>query len=119
LEEEIAEEKDVGGLEALTQAYGQLEEKYAQHGGYTLEVQAKTILFGLGFSEQDLFRTTREFSGGWLTRLALAKILLANPDLLLLDEPTNHLDLEALIWLEEFLKEYTGAVVVVSTIGTS
>jgi ATP-binding cassette, subfamily F, member 3 len=114
LEEEIAEEKDAGGLEALTQAYGQLEEKYAQHGGYALEVQAKTILFGLGFSEQDLFRTTGEFSGGWLTRLALAKILLANPDLLLLDEPTNHLDLEALIWLEEFLKEYTGAVVVVS-----
>ena len=114
LEEEIAEEKDFHTLETLARAHGQLEERYARQGGYTLENQAKAILFGLGFREADLLRSTEELSGGWLMRLALAKILLASPDLLLLDEPTNHLDLESLIWLEEFLATYLGSVVAVS-----
>jgi ATP-binding cassette subfamily F protein 3 len=114
LEEDIAEEKDTQNLEALAKAYGQLEERYAREGGYSLEFRAKAILFGLGFREGDLHRTTEELSGGWLMRLTLAKILLSNPDLLLLDEPTNHLDLESLIWLEEFLAETMGTVVVVS-----
>jgi len=114
LEEDIAEEKDAQNLEALAKAYGQLEERYARQGGYSLEYQAKAILFGLGFREGDLHRSTEELSGGWLMRLTLAKILLSNPDLLLLDEPTNHLDLESLIWLEEFLAETMGTVVVVS-----
>lgn len=114
LEEELSEEKDPPTLEILAQAYGQLEERYARQGGYTLEAQAKAILLGLGFRETDFHRPTGELSGGWLMRLALAKILLANPDLLLLDEPTNHLDLESLIWLENFLAEYMGTVVVVS-----
>ena len=114
LEEEIAEEKDAQTLEALAKAYGQLEERYARQGGYALESQAKAILLGLGFREQDFHRSTEELSGGWLMRLTLAKILLANPDLLLLDEPTNHLDLESLIWLEEFLAETMGTVVVVA-----
>jgi ATP-binding cassette subfamily F protein 3 len=114
LGEEIAEEKDTQTLEALAKAYGQLEERYARQGGYTLESQAKAILLGLGFKEQDFHRSTEELSGGWLMRLTLAKILLGNPDLLLLDEPTNHLDLESLIWLEEFLAETMGTVVVVA-----
>ena len=114
LEEDIAEEKDAQNLEALAKAYGQLEERYARQGGYSLEYQAKAILSGLGFREGDLHRSTEELSGGWLMRLTLAKILLSNPDLLLLDEPTNHLDLESLIWLEEFLAETMGTVVVVS-----
>lgn len=114
LEEEMSEEKDSQSLEALAKAYGQLEERYSRQGGYTLASQAKAILLGLGFREEDFHRSTEELSGGWLMRLALAKILLANPDLVLLDEPTNHLDLESLIWLEEFLGEYMGAVVVVS-----
>jgi ATP-binding cassette subfamily F protein 3 len=114
LQDEIAEEKDPQVLETLARAYGQLEERYARQGGYTLESQAKAILLGLGFRERDFHRSTEELSGGWLMRLALAKILLANPDLVLLDEPTNHLDLESLIWMEDFLADYLGSVVVVS-----
>ena len=114
LQEEIDEEKDPQALEALAHAYGQLEEKYARRGGYTLESQAKTILLGLGFKESDLGRSSEELSGGWLMRLSLAKILLASPDLLLLDEPTNHLDLESLIWVEGFLADYLGSVMMVS-----
>ena len=114
LREEIAEEKDPQALEALAHAYGQLEERYARKGGYTIESQAKAILLGLGFKEEDFTRSSEELSGGWLMRLSLAKILLASPDLLLLDEPTNHLDLESLIWLEEFLGDYLGSVMIVS-----
>jgi ATP-binding cassette subfamily F protein 3 len=114
LEEEISEEKDPETLEALAKAYGHLEERYARRGGYALESQAKAILQGLGFREKDFSRSSGELSGGWLMRLALAKILLANPDLLLLDEPTNHLDLQSLIWLEAFLGEYLGTIMIVS-----
>jgi len=114
LEEEIAEEKDPQVLEELVKAYGQMENDYAQRGGYSLAAQAKSILLGLGFPEADFDRWTKEFSGGWYMRVLLAKILLANPDLLLLDEPTNHLDLDTLIWLEKFLADYAGALVVVS-----
>jgi ATP-binding cassette subfamily F protein 3 len=114
LREEMAEEKDPHVLEALAQAYGHLEERYARKGGYTLESQARAILLGLGFKEGDFDRSSEELSGGWLMRLSLAKILLASPDLLLLDEPTNHLDLESLIWLEEFLADYPGSVLMVS-----
>ena len=114
LQEEISEEKDPETLEALAKAYGHLEERYARRGGYALESQAKAILQGLGFREEDFSRSSGELSGGWLMRLALAKILLANPDLLLLDEPTNHLDLQSLIWLEAFLGEYLGTIMIVS-----
>ncbi|MGB9700726.1 MAG: ABC-F family ATP-binding cassette domain-containing protein [Thermodesulfobacteriota bacterium] len=114
LEEEIAKEKDPQVLDELVKAYGQMENDYAQRGGYSLAAQAKNILLGLGFQEADFDRWTKEFSGGWYMRALLAKILLANPDLLLLDEPTNHLDLDSLIWLENFLADYAGALVVVS-----
>jgi ATP-binding cassette subfamily F protein 3 len=114
LQEEIAEEKDPQALEALAQAYGQLEERYARQGGYTIESQGKAILLGLGFKEEDFIRSSEELSGGWLMRLSLGKTLLASPDLLLLDEPTNHLDLESLIWLEQFLADYLGSVMMVS-----
>ena len=72
------------------------------------------MLFGLGFKEGDLDRDIAEFSGGWQMRLALAKLLLRQPDVLLLDEPTNHLDLESVTWLEGFLRAYEGAIVLVS-----
>jgi ATP-binding cassette subfamily F protein 3 len=98
----------------LAKEYGKLQERYTILGGYGLEAEAKRILQGLGFKERDFNRLTDELSGGWLMRIALAKILLQSPDLLLLDEPTNHLDLASLIWLEEFLVNYPGAMVIVS-----
>src|SRR5208337_864150 len=100
--------------ERLAKEYGKLQERYTLLGGYGLEAEAKRILQGLGFKEGDFDRLTDELSGGWLMRIALAKILLQSPDLLLLDEPTNHLDLVSLIWLEEFLTNYPGAMVIVS-----
>ncbi|MBI1823574.1 MAG: ABC-F family ATP-binding cassette domain-containing protein [Nitrospirae bacterium] len=114
LETEISDTKDPDELEKLVHYYGELQTRFENMGGYHLETEAKKILFGLSFKERDLNRQTDEFSGGWLMRLALAKLLLAGPDLLLLDEPTNHLDLESVLWLEAFLKKYEGAIVLIS-----
>ena len=114
LEEELSTLEDPGDQERLAKEYGKLQEHYTVLGGYGLEAEAKQILQGLGFKERDFLRPTDELSGGWLMRIALAKILLQSPDLLLLDEPTNHLDLESLIWLEEFLTNYPGAIVIIS-----
>ncbi len=114
LEEELSFIEDPKEQERLSKEYGKLQERYTILGGYGLEAEAKRILQGLGFREKDFGRQTGELSGGWLMRIALAKILLQSPDLLLLDEPTNHLDLTSLIWLEEFLVNYPGAMVIVS-----
>jgi len=114
LEEELLSIEDPKEQERLAKEYGKLQEKYTVLGGYGLEAEAKQILQGLGFKERDYDRATDELSGGWLMRIALSKILLQSPDLLLLDEPTNHLDLASLIWLEEFLFNYPGAMVIVS-----
>ncbi len=114
LEEELSSIDDPKKQERLAKEYGKLQERYTILGGYGLEAEAKRILQGLGFKERDFKRATDELSGGWLMRIALAKILLQSPDLLLLDEPTNHLDLASLIWLEEFLINYPGAMVIVS-----
>ncbi len=114
LEEELLSIEDPKEQERLAKEYGKLQERYTILGGYGLEAEAKQILQGLGFKERDFDRATDELSGGWLMRIALSKILLQSPDLLLLDEPTNHLDLASLIWLEEFLINYSGAMVIVS-----
>ena len=114
LEDELSFIEDPKEQERLAKEYGKLQERYTLLGGYGLEAEAKRILQGLGFKERDFDRLTDELSGGWLMRIALAKILLQSPDLLLLDEPTNHLDLASLIWLEEFLTNYPGAMVIVS-----
>ncbi len=91
-----------------------LEEQFRNRDGYALEAQAGTVLAGLGFPKQDWSRPIEEFSGGWQMRIALAKLLLERPDILLLDEPTNHLDLEARNWLEDYLKGYPAAFVLIS-----
>ena len=83
-------------------------------GGNTMQADAERVLKGLGFKTTDMDRLTDEFSGGWQMRIELAKMLLGRPDYLLLDEPTNHLDIESILWLENFLKDYPGAVVVIS-----
>ena len=100
--------------EAELAACGRARDMYESLGGYTLEPRVRSVLFGLGFKEEDLERSTTEFSGGWQMRIALAKLLIRNPEVLLLDEPTNHLDLERVKWLEGFLRGYAGTVVVVS-----
>jgi len=114
LEEEIAADPEGEEIPRLLEEYGRLTERFERLGGYTLESDARAVLMGLGFKESDMQRDTAEFSGGWLMRIALARLLLQHPDLLLLDEPTNHLDLESVTWLEGFMRGYDGAIVVVS-----
>lgn len=104
---------DDPGEEELA-ACGRARDIYESLGGYQLEAKVRSVIFGLGFKEVDLDRSTKEFSGGWQMRIALAKLLIRNPEVLLLDEPTNHLDLESVRWLEGFLRSYAGTVVVVS-----
>jgi len=91
-----------------------VHDRFNELGGYRLEAKAKQILAGLGFREKDFDRPAREMSGGWVMRAHLARLLTQEPDLLLLDEPTNHLDLEALLWFQEYLKTYPGAILVIS-----
>jgi ATP-binding cassette subfamily F protein 3 len=98
----------------LTQRQGRLHEVFDHMGGYELEPRAKKILHGLGFKEEDFHRQVEQLSGGWIMRVAMARILLSTPDLILLDEPTNHLDLESLIWMEHYLKQCPSALVLVS-----
>lgn len=95
-------------------SYGRARDQYEAMGGYQLESRVRSVLFGLGFGEDDMERMTSDFSGGWQMRIALAKLLTRNPEVLLLDEPTNHLDLESVKWLESFLRSYSGSVIVVS-----
>jgi ATP-binding cassette subfamily F protein 3 len=105
---------DGDDVETLTRRYGDLQHRFEALGGYRLETEARAIVGGLGFRADEISRPLAEFSGGWRMRAALARLLLLRPSVLLLDEPTNHLDLESLAWLESFLADYAGAVVVVS-----
>jgi ATP-binding cassette subfamily F protein 3 len=111
---ELSETDDPSHQAFLMRELGEIEAHYEHSGGYTVEFEAKTILSGLGFREDDFTRTLREFSGGWRMRAGLAKLLLVEPDILLLDEPTNHLDLDAIIWFEKYLHDYAGAVILIS-----
>ncbi len=99
---------------ALIQDLTDKQERYELLGGYNYQGDTEKILQGLGFQREDFDKLTDTFSGGWRMRIELAKLLLQNNDILLLDEPTNHLDIESIIWLENFLKSYAGAIVLVS-----
>ncbi len=103
-----------GEHELMLSRYSDLQDRFRLHDGYSIDLKIATVLQGLGFNPADLARPTETFSGGWQMRIALAKLLLARPNLLLLDEPTNHLDLEARNWLESYLHDYPHAVILVS-----
>lgn len=103
-------------VEALhpEEIHDDVHDRFNELGGYQLEAKAKQILAGLSFREQDLERPAREMSGGWVMRAHLARLLAMEPELLILDEPTNHLDLEALLWFQDYLRNYPGAILVIS-----
>ncbi|HEX6245776.1 MAG TPA: ATP-binding cassette domain-containing protein, partial [Polyangiales bacterium] len=101
-------------MEQLVERFGTVQARFDELGGYALEAEAREILAGLGFLPEVVDDDVGKLSGGWKMRVALARILLMRPDALLLDEPTNHLDLESILWLEQFLRGFTGGVVMTS-----
>jgi len=101
-------------MDAVVERYGEVQARFEELGGYELESKAREVLAGLSFSQEMMDGDVGSLSGGWKMRVALARILLMRPDAMLLDEPSNHLDLESLIWLEEFLKGYEGALLMTS-----
>ncbi len=112
--EEIGKELERTGDEKTLLEYTDRLHELETLGGYNIHHQTEEVLQGLGFSNEDLKRPYKEFSGGWRMRVLLAKMILQQPDLLLLDEPTNHLDLPSIEWLEKYLQHYKGSVVIVS-----
>jgi ATPase subunit of ABC transporter with duplicated ATPase domains len=103
-----------GELDKVLERFGEVQEEYEHLGGYTLEAQAREVLHGLGFKDDQIDGDVGALSGGWKMRVALARVLLGRPDVLLMDEPTNHLDLESIIWLEHFLKSFEGTLLMTS-----
>ncbi|WP_312622527.1 ATP-binding cassette domain-containing protein, partial [Agrobacterium pusense] len=101
-------------MDAIIERYGEVQARYEELDGYALEGRAREVLDGLSFSQEMMDGDVSKLSGGWKMRVALARILLMRPDVMLLDEPSNHLDLESLIWLEDFLKNYDGALLMTS-----
>ncbi len=112
--EKILHKLETEYSEGLVDKLTTLQEKFEQLDGYTMQAKAEEVLEGIGFSTADLHRPLKEFSGGWRMRVMLAKLLLEKPSLLMLDEPTNHLDLPSIEWVEDYLRNYDGAVVIVS-----
>lgn len=116
INEEIASRTDYESkaYHDLLDKFANLNDRFHHLGGESMQADTEKILHGLGFQQKDFTRLTDEFSGGWQMRIELAKMLLQRPDYLLLDEPTNHLDIESIIWLEQFLVNYPGAVIIIS-----
>lgn len=114
LEAKLAEPMTDDEMATTLEKYGELQGEFERLGGYDLDSRAAEILTGLGIGPDDYHRPTESFSGGWKMRIALAKILVVQPDVLLMDEPTNHLDLESIVWLEEWLTHFEGALLMTS-----
>ncbi|MBK9166947.1 MAG: ABC-F family ATP-binding cassette domain-containing protein [Bryobacterales bacterium] len=101
-------------MDRILERFGEVQEEYEHLGGYGLEAQAREVLHGLGFRDDQIDGDVGALSGGWKMRVAMARVLLGQPDVLLMDEPTNHLDIESIIWLERFLRQYPGALLMTS-----
>lgn len=114
LEVKLVEPLDDEEMTKVLESYGEVQGEFERLGGYDLDARAAEIITGLGISPEDHGRDTGSFSGGWKMRIALAKILVLNPDVLLMDEPTNHLDLESIVWLEDWLKNFKGSLLMTS-----
>ena len=114
LEAKLCEEMDEDEMVRVLEHYGDVQAKFDSAGGYELETRAETVLAGLGILPEDQNLPLETFSGGWKMRVALACVLVKQPDLLLMDEPTNHLDLESIVWLEEWLSKYPGILILTS-----
>ncbi|MBB3453489.1 ATPase subunit of ABC transporter with duplicated ATPase domains [Rhizobium sp. BK313] len=114
LEAAMVDPDQADDMDRIIERYGEVQARYEELDGYALEGRAREVLAGLSFSEEMMDGDVGALSGGWKMRVALARILLMRPDVMLLDEPSNHLDLESLIWLEEFLKGYEGALLMTS-----
>jgi ATPase subunit of ABC transporter with duplicated ATPase domains len=110
----MGESAPADDMERTLARFGEVQEEYEHLGGYALEAQAREVLHGLGFKDDQIDGDIGALSGGWKMRVALARVLLGRPDVLLMDEPTNHLDIESIIWLEQFLKGYPGALLMTS-----
>jgi ATPase subunit of ABC transporter with duplicated ATPase domains len=110
LEHALGDPERAGELEKILQRFGEVQDAYQHQGGYDLESRAREVLHGLGFEDEWIDSDVGLLSGGWKMRVGLARVLLGRPDVLLMDEPTNHLDLESILWLERFIRDYPGAV---------
>ena len=109
-----AMEHNAEDMDRILARFGEAQEEYEHLDGYALEAQAREVLHGLGFQDDQIDGDVGALSGGWKMRVALARVLLGRPDVLLMDEPTNHLDIESIIWLEQFLKSFPGAILMTS-----
>jgi ATPase subunit of ABC transporter with duplicated ATPase domains len=114
LEAAMADPDQADAMDSIVTRYGEVQARFEELDGYALEGRAREVLAGLSFSQEMMDKDVGALSGGWKMRVALARILLMRPDAMLLDEPSNHLDLESLIWLEQFLKDYEGALMMTS-----
>jgi ATP-binding cassette subfamily F protein 3 len=112
--DQVLKQMETDYSEEIINKLAYLQERFESNEGYTIKAKAEEVLEGIGFQTKDLSKPLRQFSGGWRMRVMLAKLLLEKPSLLMLDEPTNHLDLPSIQWVENYLKNYEGAVIVVS-----